>query len=299
MNNMNNMNTEYDFNPKISEEYLEKINKEDCVKFFGNWINNIDNLKTQYVSNSPFDNIVIDNFLENSYAEKIYELFPNYNQTTWHTYENPLEVKYTFDDINGLPDEIKNIFYILSSNKILNLFSEITGIDNLEYDKYLHGAGLHSYPRNGRLSIHLDYEKHPLTGKERRVNIILFMTKNWDDTWNGDNQLWDNNASECILKTHVKFNRAVIFKTNDISWHGVPDKINCPTNVFRNSIAYYYVSPLNTLKDENNYRKKAKFVRRPEDVYCEKTQKLYEIRPYRRITKKDLIDIFPEWTVDT
>lgn len=289
---------EYNIDIKINEDYLEKTNNETCAKYFGDWINNVDELKAQYISNSPFDNIVIDNFLEDSYAEKLYELFP-VNHDNWHKYENPLEVKYAFDDINSLPDDLKKIFYLLSSNEIISIFSRLTGIIDLECDKYLNGAGLHAYPANGRLDIHLDYEKHPISGKERKTNIILFMSKNWDEKWNGTNQLWNNDAGKCIKQTHVKFNRAVIFKTNDISWHGVPDKITCPQNVFRNSIAYYYVSPLNILKPESEYRKKAKFVKRPQDVYCEKKQKLYDIRPYRRITKKDLDDIFPEWSVDT
>ena len=50
-----------------------------------------------------------------------------------------------------------------------------SALSNLEYDKYLHGAGLHKHPKYGRLNIHLDYEKHPISGKERRLNIILFI----------------------------------------------------------------------------------------------------------------------------
>ena len=281
---------------KIDSNYLEKINKMDSRNKFGNWIDNIDNLSKEFLSGKPFENVVIDNFLEESYAEKLFELFPNNNYENWYKYENPIEVKYAFDNIEELPGELKNFFYFLSSEFIKKKISEITNIPDLEYDEYLHGAGLHSHPRYGRLNIHLDYEKHPYSGKERRINIIYFLTKDWDINWNGSNELWGNCKNEnCIKKTQVKFNRAILFKTNDDSWHGLPEKIMCPENLFRKSLAYYYVSPLNTQKKEEEYRKKAKFVKRPEEPFNKNMEELYEIRRNRRITENDLQLLFPGW----
>ena len=282
---------------KIDSDYLEIINnKDNSNNIFGDWINNIDNLSKEFLSGKPFENVVIDNFLEESYAEKLYQLFPNNNYDNWYKYENPIEVKYAFDNIEELPEELKNYFYYLSSDNMKQKIAEITNIPDLEYDEYLHGAGLHSHPRYGRLNIHLDYEKHPYSGKERRINIIYFLTKDWNPIWNGANELWGNCKSEnCIKKTHVKFNRAIIFKTNDNSWHGLPEKIMCPENIFRKSLAYYYVSPLNTQKKEEDYRKKAKFVKRPEDPQNKNMEELYEIRRNRRIDENDLQLLFPEW----
>ena len=282
---------------KIDNNYLEKISDKSVLHFFGEWINNIDNLRSNFLNASPFEHIVIDNFLESSYAEKISELFPCIDDT-WHEYKNPIEVKYAFDNINSLDEVIKDYFYYLSTPELTNIIKKITTISDLEYDEYLHGAGLHMHPRNGRLNIHLDYEKHPFSGKERRLNVILFMSKDWDTNWNGANELWNNNVTKCIAKTDVKFNRAILFKTNDVSWHGLPDKITCPNNIYRKSLAYYYVSPLNSEKLEDQYRKKAKFVKGPQDPYNENIEKLYEIRPNRRIANEDMAILMPDWTVE-
>lgn len=281
---------------KIDSHYLEKINQNEKMdSFFGNWINNVDVLREQFLNGKPFENIVIDDFLEESYAEKLASLFPK-NHNDWYYYENPIEVKYAFDNIDELPEELKKYFYYLSSDFIIQKIASITNIPDLHYDEYLHGAGLHSHPRYGRLNIHLDYEKHPYSGKERRINIIFFLNKDWDPTWKGANELWGKCVSEgCLKKTQVKFNRAIIFKTNDISFHGLPDKIMCPENIFRNSLAYYYVSPLNSKKKENEYRKKAKFIKSPHEKYNYNMDKLYEIRRNRRITKQDMQNLFPNW----
>ena len=63
--------------------------------------------------------------------------------------------------------------------------STITGISDLESDPYLHGAGLHAYPHNGKLDVHLDYSIHPVSGKERRVNLIIYLNKDWRDDYGG------------------------------------------------------------------------------------------------------------------
>lgn len=285
---------------KINKDYLQDINTDKNINnYFGDWIHNIPELKKSFLNGSPYENIVIDNFLNPSYAEKLYNLFPSHFEN-WYKYENPIEVKYAFDNIDLLPDELKNYFYYLSSSKIISVFSEMTNIHDLEFDEYLHGAGLHAHPKDGRLNIHLDYEKHPHSGKERRINVILFLSKNWQESWNGANELWDERVTKCVKKTDIQFNRAIIFKTNDVSWHGLPDIIKCPKNIFRKSLAYYYVSPLTSYnKSPKSHRMKAKFVKRPEDPYNENMEKLYEIRTHRLITDTDLKELFPEWKKET
>ena len=245
---------------KLESEHLNKINsQENILENFGNWVNEIEILKNKFLNAQPFEHIVIENFLNESYADELYDLFPT-NFDNWHKYENPIEVKYAFDDINSLDEKMKNFFYFLSSDKLIDIFRQITHIKDLTFDEYLHGAGLHCHPRSGKLNIHLDYEKHPFTGKERRLNIIFFLTKDWNDEWNGQNELWDKEAKSCVVKTGIRFNKAIIFKTNNISWHGLPEKILCPENHFRKSLAFYYVSPLTNEKDENDYRKKAQYI---------------------------------------
>lgn len=281
---------------KIDNKYLQCINNEFNIEnIFGEWIHNSNSLKYNFSNGMPFEHIVIDNFLNNDYAELLCNEFPQ-DYSNWYKYENPIEVKYAFDNINELTENLKNYFYYLSCDKFINVIKNITSIDNIEYDPYLHGAGLHCHPKHGRLNIHLDYEKHPYSGKERRINIIYFLNKNWNPEWNGANELWDKTITQYVKKTDVKFNRAIIFKTNDISWHGLPEKILCPENNFRKTLAYYYVSPLNTNKPEELYRKKAKYVKRSFEKDDENMNELYRIRAERRIETSDLMKLFPNWS---
>lgn len=268
------------------------------LAYFGDWIHQ-ENMQQQkyFLGAAPFEHIVLPNFLEASFAEKVYEQFPLDMLTNdkWHRYENPIEYKFAFDDIQNLPEHVKQLFYLLSTREVIEKISALTAISDLEFDPYLHGAGVHVHPRKGRLHMHLDYEKHPHCEKQRRINIILYMSKDWRKEWHGHTQLWDKDMQQCVAESEVQFNTAIVFKTNEISWHGLPEPISCPEGVYRKSVAYYYVSPLVNAPDPNKvgsdatgYRKKATFVRRPNDKPNEKVDELYKIRPHRLITTDDL-----------
>lgn len=282
--------------------YLNE-HKDNKTSFFGEWINNVEELKAKFTVAEPYEHIIIPNFLNEDYANILHDCFPeDIEKDHWHKYYNPIEVKYTLDNLEKLPNTLKDIFYLFSTKELTEKFSILSDIDNLEYDPYLHGAGIHVHPRNGRLHIHLDYEKHPYLNKERRLNVILYLNKNWEKEWNGETELWDRNMEKCIVKSPVQFNTAIIFKTNDISWHGIPEKIMCPEGIFRKTIAYYYISdlysPAKTEKvgnDGSGYRTKAAFTKRPNDPYCPKIDTLYKIRPHRLINNSDLENIKLEW----
>ena len=181
--------------------------------------------------------------------------------------------------------------------EFVEYMKKITKIDDLEYDPYLHGAGMHFHPPGGKLNMHLDYSINPLSLKERRLNIIFFLNKEWKDEWNGHTELWDENLKVCKKKIAPAFNRAVLFRTFDESWHGLPGYIKCPEGTARKSLAIYYVS--NARKDAT-LRKKAQFAIRPSlDPFDERMQRLLDIRPTRRITEQDLKEIWPDWETES
>ena len=269
------------------------------LSYFGDWIQNnekLQELNEKFNKADPYEHIIIPNFLNSEFAEEIYTRFPtDIASGNWYEYNNPIEYKYANDKIGSMPRCIKKLLNLLSCKEITEKITLLSGIKDLEYDPYLHGAGLHIHTTGGKLDMHLDYEKHPNLEKERRLNIILYMSKDWKEEWNGETQLWDKDLKNCVVKSPVIFNTALIFKTNEISWHGLPEEIKCPQETLRKTIAYYYVSPLvskptDTIigNDGSGYRTKATFKKKPDDPEDELKKKLYQIRPLRLITKEDL-----------
>lgn len=276
---------------KITNDLINNSNNN----IFGDWTNNLEEYTDKFNNAEPFEHIIIKDFLNKEIADKICNEYPP-NLDDYYKYNNPLEIKYAYDDIKNMSPNIQNVFYSLCSEKILNMFKIITKKEELQYDPTCHGGGLHIHPNNGRLHMHLDYEKHPiLENKQRYLNVILYLTKDWKEEWGGHTELWNENITECRIKSPVEFNTALIFKTTEKSWHGLPEPIKCPEDKFRKTLAFYYLIPLenNNYKnklgaDNDGFRKKAVFTKRPQDSFDPLIEKLYKIRPHRRITDEDL-----------
>jgi hypothetical protein len=81
---------------------------------------------------------------------------------------------------------------------------------------------------------------------ERRLNLLIYVTPDWDERWGGKLGLWsqkqgENKPDQLVKSITPIFNRAVIFDTTQNSWHGLPEPIICPEGICRNSIAVYYL----------------------------------------------------------
>jgi Rps23 Pro-64 3,4-dihydroxylase Tpa1-like proline 4-hydroxylase len=203
---------------------------------FGNWFND-DSLS--FVNE---EHIVIEEFFDTENSEKI--CIPDPDET-WVHYDNPIEQKYTMNDMSKLPYNIKNVFDVFQSDEFVNKLKKMSGIHDLEKDDILHGAGIHAYPRNGKLDIHLDYDINPISKKQRRLNLIVYMSKDWKEEYGGDLELRGK-----TIKASTGFNTAIIFRTNDTAFHGVPKPIQCPYGMFRKSMnVYYYLMNLYLLNN--------------------------------------------------
>ena len=51
-----------------------------------------------------------------------------------------------------------------------------------------------------------------------------------------------NKPDKLVTKVSNKFNRAILFDTNQNSWHGLPNQIKLPHGVRRQSMAIYYLT---------------------------------------------------------
>lgn len=248
--------------------------------------NNIEfkNLFEQYTNNTPYPHIIIDDFLEKKLCEELESKFPNHNEDFWLKYNNPVEKKLLYNHLdNIMPENIKDILLKLNQEWFLNKLEDLTGISGLVSDPKLHGGGMHCTKRMGKLDVHIDYSLHPKLKLERRINLILYLNSDWESKYGGNLELWNKDMKKRIKSIEPKFNRAVIFNTTDISYHGHPSPLKCPENKCRKSLAWYYL----TKPQENvTERYRAKFVARPSDPKDEKLEKFRKDRSELSNTKK-------------
>jgi Rps23 Pro-64 3,4-dihydroxylase Tpa1-like proline 4-hydroxylase len=187
----------------------------------------------------PFHYVVIDDFLTKEFAEEILASYPSVEGDDWNntTY---VHQRNKFTMTKDFPKPIDNFFRMTESDEFRNLISSICNIPQLISDPDLVGGGLHQIMNGGYLDIHVDYNFHPKTKLHRRLNLLLYLNKDWKQEYQGYLELWDMDAKKQIDAVAPIFNRAVIFETNEISYHGHPHPINTPPDVTRKSLAVYY-----------------------------------------------------------
>ena len=216
----------------------------------------------EYHNSKPFPHLIIENFLDKKIANRISDLFPNYNEQYLHNYSNAIEEKKVTNDWNKFPKDIYSTFLYLCSERFTALLRRISGAPSLQADLGLHGGGIHMHKRGGKLNAHLDYSIHPKVKLQRKLNILLYLTPNWQKEWGGELCFFENSsnkvAGKLLKKIEPIFNRAVIFDVTKNSWHGLPKPINCPHHISRNSLAVYYLQIPDNLAVQE--REKALFI---------------------------------------
>lgn len=200
-----------------------------------------------YRSAEPFPHIVIDDFLPATTVDRILAEFPSataaHDDPAWRRYQRAQERdKYQLSDERRIPPFIREVLFAFNSAVFLGFLQELTGIRGLVADPSLWGGGLHQTTRGGKLGIHADFNRHPDLDLDRRLNLLLFLNPGWDERWGGALELWARDMKRCAVRIVPVLNRCVIFSTNDWSFHGHPDPLDCPPEVSRRSLALYYYS---------------------------------------------------------
>ncbi len=194
-----------------------------------------------YIGAEEFPHIVIENFYDEKALENALAVFPKISDEGWIHYKHVNEKKGGLNKREMIPAELLAIIDELNSQKFINWLEKLTGIKNLKPDPNLEGGGIHQIEKGGFLNIHADFTAHPHNKFwRRRVNVLLYLNKDWEDAYGGKLELWRKDMSGCFEDVLPIFNRAVIFNTDKKSYHGHPHPLTCPDGRTRKSIALYY-----------------------------------------------------------
>jgi Rps23 Pro-64 3,4-dihydroxylase Tpa1-like proline 4-hydroxylase len=197
--------------------------------------------KQNYSSALPFPHIVFTDFFNPRMLDKVVEEFPDLSKTNAIKYDNANEKKLAGKGEYLLGDVTKTLVHFLNSQPFLEFLQELTGIkETLLPDPYLIGGGLHEIKAGGLLKVHADFNKHTLMHLDRRLNVLVYLNKDWEESYGGHFELWDAEMKAAVVKILPLFNTMAIFSTTDFSYHGHPDPLSCPADKSRKSLALYY-----------------------------------------------------------
>ncbi len=199
--------------------------------------------KASYAAAAPFPSIAIDNFLPADLYRALSDEFPGPEAQLWHEFKSgPENKKLQSNNFYAIPPLMRMLIAECNGPAFVDFLERLSGIPNLVPDPHLFGGGLHQTKPGGHLGLHIDYNFHETWKLDRRLNAILYFNDEWRDEWGGHLELWDRDVKTRIQSIAPIGNRLVVFNTDERSWHGHPDPLQCPVGVTRRSLALYYYS---------------------------------------------------------
>ena len=211
-------------------------------------------LRRKFTGASPFPHLVLEDFVEGK-PEEILPLFPSVDWSGWHRYQDDYQrAKMICQDIERMPEQMSSMMHELSAPSFLDFLADITGIRELFPDPFLEGGGLHFSGPGGVLAPHTDFHIYPRLDIYRRVNVLVYLNRDWEESYGGCLELYADPERPPERTVVPRWGTCVIFRTDDRSVHGFSQPI--AEGRWRRSLAAYYYTSHETGEfsgDRNTY----------------------------------------------
>lgn len=161
---------------------------------------------------------VVDNLLPEDIALKIYHAFPATDQM--RQMKNFRERKYTFKQLEQTPAILRDITFAIQNPKVIEVVEKITQIAQQIPDASLYAGGISTMLQGDYLNPHLDNSHDAKLMHYRTLNLLYYVTPDWQADYGGNLELWDTRVKHAVTIPSL-FNRLVLMETNRRSWHSV------------------------------------------------------------------------------
>ena len=197
---------------------------------------------TDYQTAAPFPHIVLDDFVDPKLLDDVLAEVSGEVSGGWRTMDDRYQRKSANADMRTMGPKTRALINFMNGQEMLAFLEELTGIEGLVADWQLAGGGLHALRDGGYLNVHADFNFQRHLKLDRRINLLLYLNKDWREDYGGQLELWDTSMRACQRSVVPLFNRCVIFNTTDTSFHGNPVPVTAPEGRARLSLAFYYYS---------------------------------------------------------
>ena len=200
-----------------------------------------DGLRESFQAATPFRHVVVDGFLEPDACEALLRDFPTFHERYAKDEHGGVGRKAVVERVADVSAFYATFYRYINSAPFLNAMSAMTGIADLIADPTLFGGGTHENLAGQGLNVHIDFNIDERRMLHRRVNLLVYLNKEWDKAWGGAIELHSDPFNPAVDEWRSflpLFNRAVLFETNEYSWHGFrrialpPDKADLSRKSF-------------------------------------------------------------------
>ena len=209
----------------------------------------------------------LDDLLPVDIAHAIYAQFPKPRKM--HLLHNPGKIKLKYSHLKQVSPLLQDINAAIQDPKVVSVIEHITKIKDQIPDSTRFAGGVSTLLKGYFLNPHLD-NSHDIDKKHyRTVNVLYYVSPNWQLENGGNYELWDEDIENRIVVPSL-FNRLVVMETNSTSWHAVnPVVSNSP----RCCIFNYFFSKQSP-EGREYFFNKSSFRYRPEQKFLRKIERI-------------------------
>jgi Rps23 Pro-64 3,4-dihydroxylase Tpa1-like proline 4-hydroxylase len=162
---------------------------------------------------------IIDDLLPADMIAAVHGAFPQ-DSSIWVQRQTFRERKKTFAKLERIHPIIAAITDAFHTDEVLQAVKGVTEIQGLEADPELYAGGISMMSKGDFLNPHIDNSHDAQRERYRRLNLLFYVSPNWQLNSGGNFELWDREVAQPKVIVS-KFNRLVVMETNRASWHSV------------------------------------------------------------------------------
>ncbi|MDI9258266.1 2OG-Fe(II) oxygenase [Flavobacterium sedimenticola] len=195
-------------------------------------------LKAQFQNNpTGIRYFFIDALLPESVALQIAEVFPQPEAMVLK--KSLRENKYVAAQMNLYHPLLEEIIYAFQDKRVVELIGNICNISNPIPDEYLYAGGISAMGKDQFLNPHLDNSHDKDRQWWRVLNLLYYVTPDWQEENGGNLELWPNGLEAEPITIYSKFNRLAVMETHNQSLHSVSPVV---VDNVRRCVSNYYFS---------------------------------------------------------
>lgn len=242
---------------------MRKINSEVLVGLILSRLEPlVDVLSEEFLKSSKEVGVrycVVDDLLPKEVALRISDAFPN--PESMRLMSSFREKKYTSKSFEKYDPLAGEMTFAIQDPRVIAVVERITKIQNQIPDPSLYAGGLSAMVNGHFLGPHLDNSHDGSRQYYRTLNLLYYITPEWNLESGGNLELWDQSVRRNATIVS-RFNRLAIMETTPFSWHSV-SKVR--TDMVRKCVSNYYFSNQSPTGEE--YFNVTSFSARPEQPF--------------------------------
>ena len=176
-------------------------------------LNRAPSLRAEYEAAKPWPHVVVENGFPERLLDTIAAECAGLDEKNLiNSNEEGLQIKQETSE--GLGSTTNHFLKLVESAPFRSFISTVTGVQELLPDPTHKFAGVHRTPPGGFTKIHRDFRVHPTSGLFHRVNLLIYLNRDWPDFYGGSLELWPLDMSAIGRRIFPRFNTMVLWENS-------------------------------------------------------------------------------------